>query len=283
MSSYAESIKPVPLGSSFTRQNGSFYKSKQHYGNKNPNKKFGPRSEIQRKAHKENEKYRWDDGQGRQLTAGGILPYDDHGIWVIGEKVKDEIIYTDMGGKYQYQDGDIYKTVAREFGEELYHSSNITREQIIEISKTFAPMYVNGHRNKPVYICYIVPYIVLRTMGITLNPVLFLKNRLEVLRGNPHVPPDKYDSVVLQHISFDRIITMLEKDKAAISYRLRGVLKYGSLSQRLFKVPPSPTRATPPPPHAALGDSYSDEDEEVAQKLVLLHISSQTELKPSLP
>ena len=272
--SHSESIKPIPLGSSFTRPpKGTFYKPKQYhgYGNKNM-KKFGLYNESQRKMHKSSEKCRWDDGQGRQLSAGGILPYDDHGIWVIGEKVRDEIIYTDIGGKYQYQDGDIYKTVAREFGEELYHSSNITREQVIEISKTSGPMYVNGHKNIPVYICYIVPYNFMKSMGIVLNPTLFLEHRAEVLRGNPRVFPDKYDSVVLLHIPFDRLISMLTKEKSPISYRLRGVLKYGSLSQRLFEVPPSPTRATPPPLHSTLGDSYSDEEEE-ARKLVLLRVS----------
>ena len=54
-------------------------------------------------------KYRWFDGKGRQLTAGGILPYDDTGIWVIGEEDKSGITYTDAGGKYQFEDGDIYK------------------------------------------------------------------------------------------------------------------------------------------------------------------------------
>ncbi len=275
--SCVESIKPIPLGSSFTRsQKGSFYKPKQYhgYGYKNTNKKIGSYSEFQRKAHKNGEKFRWDDGQGRQLSAGGILPYDDDGVWVIGEKVRDEIIYTDIGGKYQYQDGDIYKTVAREFGEELYHSSNITREQVIDISNISGPMYVNGHKNKPVYVCYIVPYSVMKSMRITLNPTLFLKNRVEVLRGNPHVPPDKYDSVTLRYIDFNSLISMLAKEKSAISYRLRGVLKYGSLSRRLFTVPPSPART--PPPNAALGDSYSDEEEEAySQKLALLRISEQ--------
>lgn len=265
--SCVESIKPTSLGGSFSSfHKGTFYKHNRYhgYGNgyKNSNKKFSQNNEPQRKTHKNSEKYRWDDGQGRHLTAGGILPYDEDGIWVIGEKVKDEIVYTDIGGKYQYQDGDIYKTVAREFGEELYHSSNITREQVIKISKISGAMYVNGHKNVPVYICYIVPYGLMKSMGVVLNPRLFLENRGEVLRGNPHVPPEKYDSVILKHIPYSNLISMLSSEKSPISYRLRGVLKYGSLSQRLFTVPPSPART--PPPDAALGDSYSDEDEESA-------------------
>lgn len=277
--SCVESIKPTPIGSNFTRsQRGTFYKPKQYHGYGNGYKKFGQNSDSQRKTYKNSEKYRWNDGQGRQLSAGGILPYDDDGIWVIGEKVKGEIIYTDIGGKYQYQDGDIYKTVAREFGEELYHSSNITREQVMEISKTSGPMYVNGHKNIPVYICYIVPYSFMKTMGIVLNPTLFLEHRAEVVRGNPFVSQDKYDSVVLTHIPFDKLVSMLAKEKSAISYRLRGVLKYGSLSQRLFTVPPSPARS--PPPDAALGDSYSDEEEEAAaQKLALLRLSECPAIK----
>jgi len=265
-------IKPTPSGSNFKRPpKGGFYKPKNHYGY---NKKFYQNGESRGKTLKSSEKFRWSDGQGRQLSAGGILPYDEDGIWVIGEKIKDEIIYTDIGGKYQYQDGDIYKTVAREFGEELYHSSDMTREQVIEISNTSGPMYVNGHENVPVYICYIVPYNVMQSMGIALDPALFLKHRTDVLRGNPGVPREKYESVVLVHINFDRLVEMLGKEKSPISYRLRGVLKYGSLSQRLFAVPPSPART--PPSRAALGDSCSDEEEEAAsQELALLKLSER--------
>jgi hypothetical protein len=271
--SRVESIKQTPPESNFKHPpKGVFYKPKNHFGYRN--KKFCQNGEPQRNIRKKSEKFRWSDGQGRQLSAGGILPYDEDGIWVIGEKIKDEIIYTDIGGKYQYQDGDIYKTVAREFGEELYHSSNMSREQVIEISNTSGPMYVNGHENVPVYICYIVPYNIMQSMGIVLNPVLFLKHRAEVLRGNPGVSLDKYESVVLVHIHFDSLVEMLGKEKSPISYRLRGVLKYGSLSQRLFTVPPSPART--PPPHAALGDSCSDEEEEAAsQKLALLKLSEK--------
>jgi len=277
--SWVESIKPTPLGSNFSSSHkGSHYKPKRyngHYnGYKNSNKKFSQNSEPRCKTHKHNEKYSWDDGQGRQLSAGGILPYDSEGIWVIGEKAKNEIIYTDIGGKYQYQDGDIYKTVAREFGEELYHSSNMTREQVMKISKMVGPMYVNGHKNIPVYICYIVHYSIMKSMGIELNPFLFLENRLEVLRGNPHVHSDKYDSVILKHIPYSNLISMLSTEKSPISYRLRGVLKYGYLSQKLFTVPPSPART--PLPNVALGDSYSDEDEKAASQKAALKKLSET-------
>jgi len=174
-------------------------------------------------------KFRWHDGHGRQFTAGGLLPYDDEGIWVIGEKkTKDtEIEWTDPGGKYKFEDCDIYTTILREFSEELYNSSNISRECIIHIKNTHTPTYVNGHQNKPVYICYIVHVRELEKYGVTLNPRMFNKYREKALSENPDVPSEFYSSVKLKHILFDDI------EVVNLSYRLRRILKYGTLHNKL--------------------------------------------------
>lgn len=200
--------------------------------NKYNKRPFLSKNEIRQRPYKE-AKFRWKDSKGRELTAGGILPYDDTGIWVIGEINRNSIIFTDIGGKYQYQDCDIYKTIAREFGEELYHSSDMTREQMIELSSICQPVYINGHKNKPVYICYIVHIDIMNGMGIYLNSELFLKNREFVLKENPDVPSEYYSSVVLTHLSFEDINNILSTDKLQLSYRLKGILKYGCLSNKL--------------------------------------------------
>ena len=174
-------------------------------------------------------KFRWYDEQGRQLTAGGLLPYDDRGVWVIGEqKTRDgEIEWTDPGGKYKFEDCDIYTTISREFSEELYHSSSISRECILNIKKTNTPTYVNGHRGTPVYICYIVHTDELKKYQVKLDPDLFLRYRQKTLSGNPNVPPEYYSSVKLKHILFSEI------GNVNLSYRLKRILRYGTLSNKL--------------------------------------------------
>jgi len=188
-------------------------------------------------------KYRWFDGKGRQLTAGGILPYDDEGIWVIGERDKSGLIYTDAGGKYQFEDGDVFKTIARELGEETYHTCEMTRSQVLDLYNTYQPVYVNGHKNRPVYICLVVPTTALPSLEFdeTALSAKFEKARQEVLKGNPMVPPDHYRSAVIQRLTFKRI----GAGEYRLSYRLKRVLRYGPLSDRIPTL--SLLSDTPPP------------------------------------
>ena len=174
-------------------------------------------------------KFRWHDGKGRQLTAGGLLPYDDKGIWVIGEKKTKcgEIEWTDPGGKYKFEDCDIYTTISREFSEELYHSSSISRECILNIKNTNTPTYVNGHKGTPVYVCYIVHTNELKKYQVELDAELFLRYREKTLSGNPSVPTEYYSSVELRHILFTEI------ENVNLSYRLKRILKYGILSSKI--------------------------------------------------
>ena len=203
-------------------------------------------------------KFRWYDGNGRQLTAGGLLPYDDEGIWVIGEKkTKDgDIEWTDPGGKYKFEDCDIYTTITREFSEELYHSSTISRDCIMNIKENNTPTYVNGHQNKPVYVCYIVHTSELKQHGVKLDKDLFLKNRYQTLIGNPDVPPEYYSSVELKHISFSDI------KNENLSYRLRRILKYGTLSSKLSFVGYPMNRSITPDTSSEIFSEEQNSDEE---------------------
>jgi len=177
---------------------------------------------------KTNRKFRWHDGQGRQLTAGGLLPYDGNGVWLVGEQDRENSIeWTDLGGRYEFEDGDIFKTIAREVGEELYHSSELLHRDIVFFSQRYAPVYVNGHQKVPVYICYPVPIIELMRRGFVLDPELFLRNRSMVLKSNPMVPENYYPAVQLKYFPYSILRQVLngERKTPTLKFRLRSVLK----------------------------------------------------------
>ena len=179
---------------------------------------------------KSSRKFRWHDGQGRQLTAGGMLPYDANGVWLIGERDREsnDIKWTDMGGKYEFEDGDIFKTIAREVGEELYHSSELLRSDILYFSKKYPPIYVKGHQKIPVYVCYPIPTSELMRRGFFLDPILFLENRQNVLLSNPTVPIYYYPSVKLDYFSFHTLRKALHNEPGTtiLKFRLRSILKH---------------------------------------------------------
>ena len=185
-------------------------------------------------------KYRWHDGRGRQLTAGGILPYDDNGIWVIEENSRNgDIEWTDTGGKYRFEDCDIYTTIAREFSEEVYHSCNLSRSDVVDIAATHTPTYVNGHQNLPVYICYAVHANVLLKYGVNMSPAMFTKSRQKAILSNPDVPENYYSSINLRYIPFpelDLAMRAMDPLHRTFSYRLKRILRHGPLASRLYSI-----------------------------------------------
>ena len=194
-------------------------------------RRFAPHSPI---------KFRWHDPDGRQLSAGGILPYDENGLWLIAEfdsQAEHGVSWKDIGGKYRFEDGDIYQTIAREFCEEVYNSAEITRKQILKIAKHYSPIYIDGHTGKPVYISYPVHISFLASIGIKLNPEEFLKMRKEILRSNPSVPPSYYLSFELKYMTYKEIANSLEgKDKLSLSSRLRSLIEQEPILTYLDKV-----------------------------------------------
>lgn len=203
------------------------YNNNGSYGNCPPKNPY-----IPHKNHVYQKKYRYHDDNGKQLTAGGILPYDDNGIWVIAEKKKNgEIEWTDPGGKYKVEDCDIYTTIAREFCEEVYHSDSLSRKDILSLSEKNTPTYVNGHMNLPVYVCYIVHTDELKKYGVNLDPVKFLQCRNEALKHNPGVPDECFSSIELRYISFRDVEKSMHSVNGPynLSYRLRRILRYSRL------------------------------------------------------
>jgi hypothetical protein len=111
-------------------------------------------SEIKRKP-----KYRWQDPiSGYGISGGGIIFYDEEGMWIIRENNKHGPIFTDMGGKYEVEDGNIYATISRELSEESYHTCELTYSQILTLSglPRTKRIYINDREGFPIYICLMV-------------------------------------------------------------------------------------------------------------------------------
>lgn len=167
--------------------------------------------------------FRWKPNKTIAITAGGMLPYDHKGIWVVQERNKNNpelLEYTDLGGRYNFDDGDIFATIAREFNEELYYSTEISRRNVCHIAHMTENVYINGHRGKPVYLCVLAPVEVLEVAGVHLNPEFFNRRREMVLQQNPDVPKSFYRPLLLKYITFQTLST----SDVPLSNRLKSVI-----------------------------------------------------------
>ena len=177
-------------------------------------------------------KFKWHDlSTGYTLTAGGILFYDDQGIWVIGEKDRSGIVYTDIGGRYTYEDGNIWVTISRELREETYGTCELFASEIVSLSKKHPPVYVNGHENRPVYMCLVIPIVELMLesrKNFVLDPIMFNKQRNITLAENPDVPADYYCPCVLTKLSYEE----LADPRFRLSYRLKRIMKFSTVFPR---------------------------------------------------
>lgn len=195
-------------------------------------------------------KFRWFDGHGRQLTAGGILIYDDKGIWVIKELRRDGTLeYNDPGGKYKYEDCDINTTIAREANEEFYQSVEFRRSMILDLARTTQPVYVMGHHGLPVYICYLMHVNLAKLYGICMSPLQFLECRARTLRSNPNVPHEFYSSLELVYLTFNDIQN--KRLQHPLSYRLDRIIHNSVLRRKV-------TSDTPVSPNEKNVSSWRD-------------------------
>lgn len=165
------------------------------------------------------QKWKYTDDEGRKLTGAGLLLYDDEGIWVIKENVKGKKIYRDIGGKYNFEDGTIFRTIAREVAEETYGILELFSSDLQRLSTFYPLVYVNGHLGKPVYACLPLPYHII---GRKLRNEDFQKAREEIIYHNPDVPEEYYNSIKLEYLTFDRINAL----EVPLSLRLKRIIKY---------------------------------------------------------
>ena len=146
-------------------------------------------------------KHRWHDGRGNEITAGGILAYDEGGFWAVLERREGRDLLMDIGGKYECTDGDIWFTIARELCEETYHMAELTRGAVMDLAlEPGALSYVTDNRGRPVYISLAVHTDALRKRGVVMSPADFRRCRERVVRDNPGAPPAAYPTTDLLYV-----------------------------------------------------------------------------------
>jgi len=200
------------------------------YNYHKPNTSFKPYTNERKK------KFRYHDNNGRQLTAAGIVFYDDTGIWCILEREKGRLVCSDIGGKYTFEDCDIYSTIARELREETYNCCELTHSQVVELSKTCECVYINGHTGLPVYLCLMVP---VNKINFDFQNIPFIIQRNKALESNPMVPSEYYSSMDLIHVPFDKItLNKYHKKDEPFENRLNMSYNHGEpqLSHRLRRI-----------------------------------------------
>lgn len=171
----------------------------------------------------------WKDENNNNIAAGGILILDEvnneKGIWVITEKCKkscsgySDFEYTDIGGRYSQDDGDIYATISREFREETYNTDEIPRRDIEQLmnsdhsSEKFVYRMSTGK-----YLCLVVSRKYLPKLY--LNNEMVKKNKADILIHNPYVLPSNYRTIDLVFLPFSKI----KIGKTSLSFRLKDIL-----------------------------------------------------------
>lgn len=189
---------------------------------------------------KVSKKYRWHDNKGRRLSGGGLLIYDSEGVWFVGEKKNNSIVFTDPGGKYRFEDCDIFTTVAREVMEELYNTVQVTGAHIESISEKEDPIYVHDHLGRPTYVCFLVEVETFEKLtNSRLEPDRFLRSRTKTLCHNPEVPEDKYNTVSLVKMPFHEIADYMNDATRSntLNYRVKQILQQSKLSERTSRPP----------------------------------------------
>lgn len=157
----------------------------------------------------------------KYLTAGGVFFYEERngvkGLWLVKEYNYGEEEFTDFGGKYDYNDGDIFATIVREFREETYNTQEIAYKDILSVPSD-CHIYINGWDNKPVYMC--IP-VHINTFKISFDAVAIKKSRERILKTNAKVPSDWYSTRDVCFVPLDDI----EKKIVKISNRLKSILR----------------------------------------------------------
>src|SRR5271155_5670271 len=84
----------------------------------------------------------WNDPvTGRHFSAGGILLYDAQGFYLVGETSNSGIVYSDIGGRYMPEDGNIWAAIRRELYEETYGVCDLLANEVIAYSK-YLPLII---------------------------------------------------------------------------------------------------------------------------------------------
>lgn len=179
-------------------------------------------------------KFIFRDNQGRFLHAGGLLLYDDSGIWVIKEYYRNGYKLIDPGGKYCFQDCDIINTIWREFCEETYFIlDNVPLSKLKDLitDKKAKMIYVcPDNTDNPTYACLLVNT---KDLNLTLDGLSekFIEKRNRALINNPLVPQNYFTSFELCYIPY----ADLRKYTSQFHYRLKQIFINSFINKYLIQ------------------------------------------------
>ncbi len=166
-------------------------------------------------------KYKYHSKDGKRLAAGGILFFEEttrgKGLWLIEEEENGETIYTDFGGKYDHNDGDIFATISREFREECYNTAEVSYNDIKNIPEDHH-VYIDGYDGKPVYLCVICH---INQFGIQFDSAEIKRKRREIIDTNPNVPEKWYRTLDVKFV----LLRDIKNGKSQLSNRAGAILR----------------------------------------------------------
>ncbi len=188
---------------------------------------------------------RWwvDPKTGIHIAGAGILITETRppglggfGVWLVEEisrKTSAGIEYSDIGGKYDWNDAHPASTIQREFGEEVYFTDELSRKKILEFmnndqnqytsEEAFVHVTSNGH-----YLCLVLDRKFLPS--VQLSDANVKEARLKVLRENPSTQPNMFRTVGLRWFSETDLVA--EHQKKHIAQRVRHVLNNPLVASR---------------------------------------------------
>lgn len=195
-----------------------------------PIQRFSKKSIKPQWSNKKVTKYKYNAPDGKKLAAGGILFFEQttsgKGIWVVEEDEISSFVYTDFGGKYDHNDGDIFATISREFREETCN----TREILYRDIKNLPPVhhvYIDGYDGKPVYLCVVVH---MNHFNMTFDSKEIKTEREKIIETNPTIPEKWYRTNDVKFL----LLKDISKGKYQLSKRLTAILKSLSTDKGLY-------------------------------------------------
>lgn len=148
------------------------------------------------------------NGEHSTIPGGGMIIYDEEGVWLLKEKKG----WNDYGGKNRGEDCDLATTIAREVCEEFYQSITVTRSHLIQISKDITPTILR-YKGEVCYVCFIVDINYMRNAGVHLpSRETFFEFRRNAISNNPNF---RYSTSDFKHIAYSELKKVKLNHRAA--------------------------------------------------------------------
>lgn len=178
------------------------------------------------------------------IYSGGLLIYDDKGIYVIKEfHLNKEFEYTDPGGKFNIDDCDIIKTISREFNEETYFTFEITSNMLNKLlnEKKARMIYTcPNNEKKNTYACILVELKYLNEKINLLNNDNNDNNTeyLEINSETCKIVKEKREEIMNRFIYHNRVSYKYAFTSLEYVYIKRDSIPYPKMSYRIKRILP---------------------------------------------